>query len=117
MKTVLIIDDSAPVRERMAEMLSENPGIEVVGEEESAEHVLENIERLRPDAVVLDIRLPGKNGIEALKEIKSFFPETTVVILTNYDYSQYRKKSLAAGADYFFNKAREFHKVAEALIA
>jgi len=70
-----------------------------------------------PDTVILDIRMPGKSGIQLLREIKSEHPEITAIMLTNYDYPQYRKESLQAGADHFFNKTREFAKIVDLLRA
>ena len=69
----------------------------------------------RPDAVILDIRLPGINGIELLRRIKREHPATRVMMLTNYPYPKYRQQSLAAGADYFFQKATEFDKIPDVL--
>ena len=69
------------------------------------------MDALKPDAVILDIRLPGRSGIQVLKEIKAAHPETVVIMLTNYDFDQYRRQCLQLGADYFFNKTLEFEKV------
>ena len=76
---------------------------------------LNAIHKYHPDAVILDIRLPGINGIELLKKIKTAQPSTIVIMLTDYPYRQYRQQSLQAGADYFFHKATEFKKVIDLL--
>jgi DNA-binding NarL/FixJ family response regulator len=115
MKRIYIVDDSPEVRKRLAAMLSEVAAVRVVGQSGSAENALASIQRLMPDTVILDIRMPGKNGIQLLREIKSEHPGITAIMLTNYDYPQYRKESLQAGADHFFNKTREFERVVDLL--
>jgi DNA-binding NarL/FixJ family response regulator len=108
---VFIADDSAVLRERLAEMLSELPGIEIAGYAQDVPEALASIKRLNPDAVILDIRMPGGSGIDVLQDIKKDNRTTLVIVLTNFPYPQYRKKCLELGADYFFDKSTEFEKV------
>jgi DNA-binding NarL/FixJ family response regulator len=115
MLKVFVADDSALVRERLAELISEIEGVEVVGQAGDAHEALEGIRLLRPDAVVLDIRMPGNNGIQVLEAMKKSTAAPVVIVLTAFPYPQYRKKCLEAGADYFFDKATEFEQVAEVL--
>ena len=112
---VFIADDSGVVRERLKEMLSELPGIEIVGQAENGAQATKLIEELSPDVVILDIRMPKGNGINVLENIKGDNPTLIVIMLTNYPYPQYRKRCRKAGADYFFDKATEFEKVTEVL--
>jgi len=112
---VFLVDDSAIVRERLVSMLSEIKGVEIAGEAENAHDALEDIKKLKPDVVILDIRMPGGNGIDVLEKIKKSRPTTKVIIFTNYPYPQYRKKCMDGGADYFFDKSIEFEKVIEVL--
>jgi len=112
---VFIADDSAVVRERVEEMLSELPEIEIIGQAEDGIQAKNLIEKLNPDVVILDIRMPRRNGIEVLQKIKKNNPALIVIMLTNYPYPQYRKKCMKAGADYFFDKTTEFEKVTEVL--
>jgi DNA-binding NarL/FixJ family response regulator len=65
--------------------------------------------------VILDIRLPGRSGIDVLKDIKKEYPAPLVIMITNYPYRQYRQGSMAAGADYFFSKTNEFDRILETL--
>ncbi len=115
MKNVLIVDDSTLVRERLSALLADASGLRVVGEAADGADALTAVDRLAPDAVVLDIRMPAASGIEVLERIKATHPKILVIMLTNYDFDQYRKQCLASGADYFFNKAREFERVVEVL--
>lgn len=112
---VFIVDDSAVVRERLIGMITELPEIEVAGQAHNAQDAIQSIRKLKPDVVILDIRMPGGNGIEVLKEIKRDKPAPLIIILTNYPYPQYRKKCMEGGADYFFDKSTEFEKVIDVL--
>lgn len=111
---IFIADDSAVMRERIIEMLSELPGIKIAGEAPSSRKAIDSIKKLKPDVVILDIRMRGGNGIEVLKNNKKN-RKPLVIVLTNYPYPQYRKKCMEAGADFFFDKATEFHKINEVL--
>ena len=115
MKRVYIVDDSVRLRKRLCELLSDVDNVQIIGQAGNADKALDDIRVIKPDTVLLDIRLPGKNGIQLLAEIKKLKPEITVIIMTNYDYPQYRQQSLRSGADHFFNKTREFENILEVL--
>lgn len=115
MKKVYVVDDSDFVRERVIEMLSELEEVEIVGETGDPREALAAIRQMVPDAVILDIRLPGRSGVEILRDLKKEEPSPLVIILTNYPYPQYRKQCNEAGADYFLNKSTEFNKIAQVL--
>jgi len=115
MKRVYIVDDSVNLRKRLYELLSDVDNVQVVGQAGNADEALNDIRVLKPDTILLDIRLPGKSGIQLLGEIKALQPELTVIIMTNYDYPQYHQQSILAGADHFFNKTREFEDIIEVL--
>ena len=112
---VFITDDSATVRERLEAMVSALPGITVVGQAQDAPEAMDGIRRTRPDVVILDVRMPGKNGIDVLRRLKKMQPAPKVIMLTNYAYQQYRKKCEQAGADFFFDKSTEFDQIPQAL--
>jgi DNA-binding NarL/FixJ family response regulator len=115
MLKVFITDDSVLVRERLVGLISELEAVELVGQAENALEAIEAIQRLRPDVVILDIRLPGGNGIEVLKAIKQNVPAPMVIMLTAFPYRQFYEKCREAGAEYFFDKASEFHHIVEVL--
>jgi len=108
---LLIVDDSDILRTRLTEILSEIKGIEIAGEEESSHRAVEAVERLKPDLVILDIRMPGENGTRVIEAIKKRKNPPIVIMFTNYPYLQYRKRSMDLGADYFFYKAIEFENL------
>ena len=115
MLTVYIVDDSDVMRERLAELISDIVGIKLAGQSGNPFDALQSIKAQHPDIVILDIRLPGKSGIDVLKDIKKESPPPIVIMITNYPYRQYRQGCMAAGADYFFSKLDEFEMIAQAL--
>jgi DNA-binding NarL/FixJ family response regulator len=115
MKRVLIVDDSKQVRERLISLLSDYPEIRIVGQAGNGKEALDALDDQKPDTVVLDIRLPGRSGIQLLGKIRTAHPEITIIMLTNYDFEHYRKQCMQMGADYFFNKTLEFEKVVDVL--
>lgn len=112
---VFISDDSPVVRVRLASMISDINGVELVGEAQNVEDSLELIQKLNPDAVILDIRMPGGSGIDVLQVIKSKENPPLVIILTNYSFPQYKKICLESGADFFFDKSDEYYKIVDIL--
>jgi len=115
MLTVYIVDDSDVMRERLTELISDIVGIKLAGQSGNPFDALQSIKAQHPDIVILDIRLPGKSGIDVLKDIKKESPPPIVIMITNYPYRQYRQGCMAAGADYFFSKLDEFEMIAQAL--
>jgi DNA-binding NarL/FixJ family response regulator len=113
--TVFIADDSHIVREHLVTMLEELAGIEIVGQAENVAEAISAISKLQPDAVILDILMPGGNGIEVLENIKQAGIGPLVIILTNYPYPLYRQKCMQAGADFFLDKSTEFEQIPELL--
>lgn len=108
---VFIADDAQVIRERMSALLSDIKGIEVIGEAQDGLEARDSILELKPDVVILDLRMPWRNGLDVLRDIKESNPDIKVIILTNYPYPQYRRRCMEEGADYFFDKSSEFEKV------
>jgi CheY-like chemotaxis protein len=115
MSTVYIVDDSQAVRERLIGMISEVEGVTLSGASGNPSEAVGAIRRLQPDAVILDIRMPGMSGIQVLREIKQDLRAPVVIMLTNYPFGQYRRECTEAGADFFLNKSTEFEKINEIL--
>lgn len=92
-------------------MLNELAGIKVVGHAEDVAGAIRMIRKLKPDVVILDIMMPGGNGVDVLKNIKQDKPPPMVIILTNYPYPEYRQKCLHAGANFFLDKTTEFDQI------
>jgi DNA-binding NarL/FixJ family response regulator len=110
---VLVVDDTAIVRDRLVALLSEVAGVEVVGTARNATEGVTAARRLAPDAVVLDLRMPGGDGVAVLEDIKARAPATVVVILTNYSCEGHRARCLAAGADHFLDKSTDLNRLVD----
>ena len=108
---VFIADDSLAIRERLTTIIVTIPALELIGEAEDGVEARDAVLNLKPDLVILDIRMPNRLGIDVLRDIKMDNPKCKVIILTNYPYPQYRRRCLEEGADYFFEKATEFADV------
>ena len=114
-KEVFIVDDSCVVRERLVDLLSDMPQVKVVGQAGTAADAIRQIRKLKPAVVVLDISMPGGNGISVLEEIRRADSAATVIMLTNFSQEQYRQKCVNLGANYFFDKSTEFDQVRSVL--
>jgi len=112
---VLIVDDSAIVRKGLKAMLSEITEPKNISQAKDALEAISSFQKVNPEVVILDIRMPGRSGIDVLQEIKQSNQPPVVIVFTNYPYSQYRRKCIDAGADFFFDKSTEFDKVTEVL--
>jgi len=112
---VFIADDSAVLRKHLIRVLSACENIEIVGEAKDSLQAVEFIQKLMPDVVILDIRMPGSSGIDVLQTIKKENASPIFIVFTNYPYPQYRRKCLEAGAEYFFDKSTESEKMIEVL--
>ncbi|MEK7327626.1 MAG: response regulator transcription factor [Chloroflexota bacterium] len=95
---VLLVDDHAIVRLGLMTLINDQPELEVVGEAGTAAEAVRAVERLRPDVVLMDIRMPGEGGIEAARQITARFPETKVVMLTSFADDELVVKAIRAGA-------------------
>ena len=111
MKQVLIVDDSEQIRERIVALLAESPQICIAGEAGDGLEAFEAVRKTHPDTVILDIRLPGQNGMALLKAFKSLYPQMAVIMLTNLDDDRYRRQCLRLGADHFLSKSMDFDKI------
>lgn len=112
---VYIVEDSAVLRERMIESLAESGNARIVGAADTEDDAISGILDAAPDAVILDIQLREGNGLNVLKRLRSIemAVRPLIIILTNYNYPEFRCRAMSAGTDYFCDKATELHRVAE----
>lgn len=96
-KRVLLVDDHPMTREGLAQLIGNQPDLEVCGEAGDAFEALEKIGLLKPDLVLSDITLPGKNGLELIKDIHSMHPGVMVLVISMHDEALYVERVLRAG--------------------
>jgi len=101
---LLLVDDHEVVRLGLKSLLEENPHYEVVGEAGTAKEAIEQTGRLRPNIVLMDIRLPGSSGIDACEEITKNYPDIRVIMLTSYAEDEMLFSAIRAGASGYILK-------------
>lgn len=114
---VLLVDDHAILREGIRYLLSASGEVDVVGEAQDGVEALEMVERLQPDAVLMDIAMPRMNGIEATTELKKRHPSLPILILSMYDSEEYVLPILKAGAAGYVLKRAAAQELVSALKA
>jgi len=113
--TVLIVDDHEVVRNGIRGYLDTLPEYDVVGEADSGEQAVDLVKQLVPDVVLMDLMLPGMDGVEATRIVKSISPRTQVVVLTSYHDDSLIFPALKAGAISYILKDMKMNKLAEAI--
>jgi two-component system response regulator DevR len=114
---VLIVDDHEVVREGLRSILNRHEGISVVGEAGTVGTAVEEAARLRPDVVIMDVRLPDGSGVEACREIRQENPSAKVIMLTSYADDEAVFASILAGAAGYLLKQTRGQALAEAIEA
>ncbi|MEU3351945.1 response regulator transcription factor [Streptomyces sp. NPDC037389] len=110
---VLIVDDQMMVREGFSVLLGAQPDIEVVGEAVDGLDAVRKVAELRPDVVLMDIRMPGMNGLEATREIVAADSGAKVLVLTTFDLDEYVYQALRSGASGFLLKDASARQLAD----
>jgi DNA-binding NarL/FixJ family response regulator len=113
--SVLLVDDQALFREGLRTLLSVVPGIEVLGEAANGEAAVQQVRRLRPQVVLMDLRMPVLNGVEATRRLRAEAPETRVIVLSTFDDDEDVFDALRAGAVGYLLKDATRDKLVEAI--
>lgn len=108
---IFIADDSRLVVERLADLMEEVPGAQLVGQAGDVLEAIRGIQKMAPDALILDLQMPGGSGLDVLRAIRTDHPYLCVLICTNYSHPHYREECLNAGANFFLDKSAEFEKI------
>jgi len=114
-KRVVLCDDHEIVREAVKARMAEVAGVEIVGEAETGEDVVGVVQELKPDVAIIDVELPGQDGIEATKAVLKARPETRVIILTAHAQPDLLTLALRAGASGYVLKSAPSEDIARAI--
>jgi len=114
---VVVVDDHALHRDGTRQILEAHPDFQVVGEASSGEIALALVNQLRPDVVLMDIRLPGMNGIEVTRKLSQDHPDVRVLMVSAYDEDEYVRGALEAGAAGYLRKTAPGRELVEAVRA
>ena len=112
---ILVVDDHPVVREGLVSVLGDQPDFEVVGSTGAAEDALALVERLRPDVVLLDLELPGTDGVAAIPRLRAAGRDTRILVLTAYDTDERVLGATTAGAGGYLLKGAPVEEIARAV--
>lgn len=112
---VLIIDDHVMVREGVAEIIKHEPDLEVCGTASTANDGIDAVDKFKPDLVIVDITLPGKNGIEFIKDVRAMQPDLRILVMSMHDESLYADRVLRAGGRGYIRKQEGGDKLIDAM--
>jgi len=114
-RRILIVDDHPMMREGLAQIINHEPDLVVAGEAENAHQALDAIATLKPDLVLADITLPGKNGLELIKDIQAMYAGLKVLIISMHDEAIYAERVLRAGGRGFIMKQEGGKRLMQAI--
>jgi len=115
LKKILIVDDHPMTRQGLITLIQSEPDLSVCGEAETASDALESVAFLRPDLALVDISLPGKNGLELVKDLRSMHPEIPVLVISMHDEMLYAERVLRAGGRGYIMKQEGGRKIMDAI--
>jgi len=113
MQKVFLVEDSAPIRERLTRLLETVPGAQVVGQAADVEEAIGAILAARPDLVLLDLRLEDGSGFDVLRAVHCAEPGIDFYMLSNFASEPYRRQAARLGACGFFDKTKDFDRLRE----
>jgi len=112
---VLIVDDHKLVREGLKAVFDQGDEVDVIGEAGSGEEAIEMVDKINPDVILMDISMPGMNGIQATKAIRDSHPDAKIVILTMLDQEGYVYEAIKAGATGYMLKSTSSDELVNAI--
>lgn len=114
-KKILIVDDHAVLREGLTAQINREPDLIVCGEAENAREAVAAVETLKPDLVLADITLPGRNGLELIRDLRAVRPGLPVLVLSMHDPSLFAERVLRAGGRGYISKQRSGQRLIAAI--
>ncbi|RMH44014.1 MAG: DNA-binding response regulator [Gammaproteobacteria bacterium] len=115
--TFLLVDDFAVARMQLRALIDNLPSCQVIGEAGDGYEAIQMVHRLHPNVILLDVSMPGINGIQVTKRIKREKPDTHIIIYSAYNIPLIKQRALKAGADAYFDKSELEHTVIAALVS
>ena len=112
---ILIVEDSILVRRSLIELIDPLDNVSGITEAVNVPEGIRMAREIKPDIIILDIRMPGGSGFDVLKEVKKMNEQTVVIVLTKYTTDKFREEATKYGADYFFDKSNEFEKAIDVI--
>lgn len=100
----LVVDDDADFRRRVAEFLASEPNIEVIGQAADGQEAILKARELKPDLILMDVRMPGISGVDATRRVKDEMPQIKIIMLSVYDVDEYREAATGSGASAYVLK-------------
>lgn len=110
---VMIVEDHEELQIMYRAMFRKEPDLVIVSQEDTAEEALRKIPERKPDVVIVDISLPGMNGLELTNEICRLYPEIKILVVTGYDVDRYMEAARIAGADNLITKSSAMEIIEE----
>ena len=114
-RRILLVDDHPVTRHGLAQLIAQQPDLVVCGEVGKAEEALDCVRSVQPDLVLVDVALPGKSGLELVKDLTTMFPEITVLVFSMHDETLYGERALRAGARGYLMKSVGGEEVLQAI--
>ncbi len=114
-KRILIVDDHAVLREGLVAQVNREPDLIICGEAETAPAAVEAVEKLNPDLVLADITLPGRNGLELIRDLRALRPGLPVLVLSMHDASFFAERVLRAGGRGYISKQQSGQRLLQAI--
>lgn len=114
---VLVVDDHPPMRVGLIALVKSQPGMDVVAEASDGEEAIEVYDDVRPDVVLMDLRMPGIGGVEAILAIRNKHPEARVIVLSTYDTDEDIHRAIQSGAKSYLLKDMPIEEIASTIRA
>ncbi|HWL16340.1 MAG TPA: response regulator transcription factor [Opitutus sp.] len=112
---VLVVDDHPPMRMGLVALIKSQPGMDVVAEASDGEEAIEIYEDVQPDVVLMDLRMPGMGGVEAILAIRKKFPNARVIVLSTYDLDEDIHRAMQSGAQSYLLKDMPIEEIASTI--
>ena len=114
-KKILVVDDHAVLREGLVAQINREPGLVVCGEADSARAAIAAVEKLNPDLALVDITLPGRNGLELIRDLRTLRPGLPVLVLSMHDAAVFAERVLRAGGRGYVSKQQSGGQLIKAI--